>query len=125
MTVGACQQMIKGVSGRCHSLCCITNRLFPPLISAMPFSLRMGREKGLKIIIKKEERRNVYIKGDTASVESSGLGFRRLLHFILFFVSFRRGVQRIVVPWHRFHGKRQKRIFFLALFSLNLSIIFS
>lgn len=117
MTVGACQQMIKGVSGRCHSLCCITNRLFSsPLIPLLCHSVEEWDVKGAKIVIKNEIR-SVYIKGDTASVESSGLGFGRF-NFILVLCYLDRvckGLRALGTGLTRSNK---------TLFSLNLSIIF-
>lgn len=85
MTVGACQQMIKGVSGRCHSLSCITNLLLPTLKSlCYAIQFKNGDLRGAKI--KNEERRSVYSEGDTASVDWRGLGFGGFLLLLFLFI---------------------------------------
>jgi len=101
MTVGACQQMIKGVSGRCHSFSCITNRLFfPTHVSAMPFSLRMGNER------KKEKRKwrteKCLHRGRYSKCWLEWSLVRRIiLRVFLFSFLFRQGVQTIAVCFGR------------------------
>jgi len=102
MTVGACQQMIKGVSGRCHSFSCITNRLFP--YSCLSYAIQFKNGKWKKEKNGNERQKSVYIEGDTASVDWSGLWFVGLFYgFLFFFFSnlFRQGVQTIAVCFGR------------------------